>query len=272
MRESPETKTAFRARLCAATLGALSALTATGARCGAWLMPPGEGQLIAGAAFSGSTRAFDSRGRLVPVPDYQKFELGAYLEYGLTDRVTLVAAPAYDRVRQPAPLPSTSGLGESGAGARFGIFEANGFVASAQATLLTSGLSFNGALASPRRAASLDLRGLAGYGFALGAMPAFVGAEAGYRFYAQGQPGGWRFDFALGVRPVEKLLVLMQGFGELQTEGSASFPSSAWEKLQLSLVYEFAARWSVQLGGFFTVAGRNAGRELGPVAAVWWRF
>jgi hypothetical protein len=33
-----------------------------------------------------------------------------------------------------------------------------------------------------------------------------------------------------------------------------------------------APQWSVQVGGFLTVEGINAGRELGPTAGVWYRF
>jgi hypothetical protein len=62
---------------------------------GAWLMPPGDGQAIVYSAFSDSTRAFDSQGRLIPVPQYKKFELGTYIEYGLTNWLTLVVSPAY---------------------------------------------------------------------------------------------------------------------------------------------------------------------------------
>jgi hypothetical protein len=51
----------------------------------AWLLPPGDGQIITYSAFSDSTRAFDGHGNLIPVPDYQKFELGTYVEYGVTD-------------------------------------------------------------------------------------------------------------------------------------------------------------------------------------------
>jgi len=29
---------------------------------------------------------------------------------------------------------------------------------------------------------------------------------------------------------------------------------------------------SAQLGAFLTIAGVNAGRELGPLAALWYRF
>ena len=46
----------------------------------------------------------------------------------------------------------------------------------------------------------------------------------------------------------------------------------SWTKLQPSLVYDIAPQWSVQIGGFITIAGINAGRELGPTAGVWYRF
>jgi hypothetical protein len=64
----------------------------------------------------------------------------------------------------------------------------------------------------------------------------------------------------------------LQGFGSMQTNKSAAFPRSSWEKLQGSLVYDIAPAWSAQIGAFMTVAGVNAGRELGPLAALWYRF
>lgn len=245
-------------------------LAAGEAHAGAWLMAPGEGQIIAGAAFSGSNRAFDAQGKLIPVPSYQKFELGSYIEYGLTDWMTLVAAPAYDVIRQPEPADSFTGPGQSGIGGRFGLFKSEAFVASVQATLLTPGASFNGGEA--HRAGSMDLRAMAGVNFALGPWPAFADFAGGYRFYAQSQPGEWRLDLSLGVRPLPQLLFLLQGFGSLQTKKSADFPRSSWEKLQGSFVYDLAPAWSAQLGAFVTVAGKSAGRELGPVAAIWYRF
>jgi hypothetical protein len=53
-------------------------------------LPPGDGQIITYSDFSDSTRAFDLHGNLIPVPSYQKFELGTYLELGLTDWLTLL--------------------------------------------------------------------------------------------------------------------------------------------------------------------------------------
>ncbi len=253
------------------TLWAFSTFAASGALAGAWLMPPGAGQIIAGAAFSGSSRAFDAQGRLIPVPYYRKFELGAYIEYGVTDWLTLVAAPAYDRIRQPPPASSYNGPGESAIGGRVGLYQSDPLMLALQAVVLTPGASFNGAF-QPQRAGSIDLRGLAGYNFWFGAMPAFIDAEAGYRFYARSQPGEWRLDLTLGVRPAPRLLLLFQNFASLQTGQSAAFPMSSWDKAQVSVVYDLTPAWSAQLGVFLTIAGVNAGREFGPIATVWYRF
>ncbi len=183
----------------------------------------------------------------------------------------MVAAPAIDRVRQSAPARVSYGPGDSAAGARVRLYEANGLVLSAQGMIFAPGVSFNGPV-EPRRAGSLELRGLAGYGFALASKPAFASAEAGYRFFARGQPGAWRVDFAFGVRPFERVMILAQSFISLQTQSAKNFPRSLWQKAQLSLVYEFAPGWSAQIGGFMTVWGANTGRELGPLVAVWRRF
>ena len=181
-----------------------------------------------------------------------------------------MAAPAYDVIRQPPPAPSYTGPGQSGIGGRFRLYQSGPFVASLQATLLTPGASFNGA--EPHRAGSIDLRAMAGANFAVGSWAAFADAAAGYRFYARSQPGEWRLDLTLGARPLPRLLVLLQSFGSLQLNKSADFPRSSWEKLQGSLVYDFTSAWSAQVGAFLTVACVNAGRELGPLVAIWYRF
>ena len=109
----------------------------------AWLLPPGDGQIITYSAFSDSTRAFDGHGNLIPVPDYQKFELGTYVEYGVTDWLTVSAAPAYDRVQTPVPGQSYTGVGESEVAARVGLYHTDSAVLSVQAGLRSPGASFD---------------------------------------------------------------------------------------------------------------------------------
>jgi hypothetical protein len=241
---------------------------------GAWLMPPGDGQIIASTAFSGSTRAFDAQGRLIPVPSYDKFELGAYVEYGLMDWLTLIASPAYDRIKQPPPAVSYAGPGESEIGARIGLYRSEAWVVSMEAGLRTPGASLNDALApfQPRRAGSLDLRAMVGRNFEIAGMPGFAEAQAAYRLYAQNQPGEFRIDLTLGLRPLPQFLTLLQSFSSISNGSGGGFKHSSWHKLQPSVVYDLSPQWSLQLGGFITVAGVNAGRELGPLAGVWYRF
>jgi protein XagA len=69
---------------------------------GAWLLAPGEGQAILYSSFSDTTRAFDTQGRLIPVQQYRKFELGTYIEYGLTDWLTLAVSPVYGPDSRPS--------------------------------------------------------------------------------------------------------------------------------------------------------------------------
>ena len=216
---------------------------------GAWLLPPGDGQVIADTFFSDSTHAFDARGHLIPVPSYRKFELGTYIEYGLTNWLTLVASPSYDRIQNPPPGQSYNGLGESEIAARVGLYRSDTSVLSFQAGLRSPGGSFADSLGpfAVRRAASLDVRGLAGRNIVVAAMEGFVEAQAGYRFYAAGQPGEWRIDLTMGLRPWPRLLVMLQSYTSI-------------------------VNGSLQIGGFITVAGINAGRELGPTAGVWYRF
>jgi hypothetical protein len=195
-------------------------------------MPPGDGQAIVYSAFSDSTRAFDSQGRLIPVPQYKKFELGTYIEYGLTNWLTLVVSPAYDRISNPPPGQSYNGLGESEVAARIRVFQNENSIISFQIGVRSPGASLADSLGpfEVRRAASLELRGLAGRSLVILGMESFADAEAAYRFYAGNQPAEWRIDLAMGVRPVPRLLMMLQSFNSI-TNGSGKFGHVSWSKL-----------------------------------------
>jgi protein XagA len=240
---------------------------------GAWLLAPGDGQAIVYSAFSDSARAFDAYGNLIPVRQYKKFELGTYIEYGLTDWLTLVVAPAYDRIRNPPPGQSYNGIGESAAAAKVRIFQNENSIISFQAGVRSPGASLADSLGpfQVRRAASLELRGLAGRSIDILGMDSFVDAEAAYRFYAGNQPGEFLLDLTIGTRPFPNLLLMLQSFTSI-TNGSSKFGHVSWTKLQPSFVYNLNPQWSIQIGGFLTVAGVNAGRELGPMLGIWYKF
>ena len=61
---------------------------------GAFMQPPGHGQIIAELAFSEAEVAYDALGRAGAIPAWRKFELSTYAEYGLTEFVTLIGDPS----------------------------------------------------------------------------------------------------------------------------------------------------------------------------------
>ena len=202
------------------------------ADAGAYLMPPGEGQVIAEAGFSGSTRALDAQGRVIPVPSYRKFELGTYVEYGVTDWLTLVGAPSYDHIRAGVPGSSYDGLGESEIGARAGLYRSESNVVSVQASFISPGAPFaqGTELIRARRAAAADLRLMAAQNFEIASLPFFFEGGAGHRFYRGDQPGEWCLDLTLGARPSPNLLFMLQSFSSIFDAASTLWPRQSWHR------------------------------------------
>jgi hypothetical protein len=113
----------------------VSLLVIAGARAGAWLELPAQGEVILGGSFSDSLRAYDANGRLAPVSSYKNFELTGYMEYGAMEQVTLIAAPSVLDFRAKPPGESYAGMGVLEAGARVKLYQHEEWIFSAQTTL-----------------------------------------------------------------------------------------------------------------------------------------
>ncbi|MGO9133411.1 MAG: hypothetical protein ACLP8A_05085 [Methylovirgula sp.] len=248
------------------------------ALAGAFLAPPGEGVIITATSFSDSTRAFDSNGKLIPIPAYRKFELSSYIEYGLTDRVTLVVQPSGDVAHQGpvqtvAPFAASTSLG-----ARAGLLMFGSTVVSVQgvAHIPFGTTSMQAGLFDQDRAFAADFRLMLGHGFAIKDMNGFVDVAVGPSFEGNGLPQQWHADVTLGLRPQPRLLLMLASYmtaaGRIGS-GCANWTACwSWLKLQPTIVYDLTRHWSIEGGFFATVAGQNAGRELGPLAGLWYRF
>ena len=255
--------------LCILAFGALVFATA-GARAGAWLEPPGQGEVILSGTFSDSLRAYDARGRLAPVSSYKKFELTAYTEYGATDAITLIAAPSVLDFRAKPPGESYAGMGVLEAGGRVKLYEVDEWIFSAQATLREATSRRSRIFLDTGRGLQADARILIGRTFTLLGFPAFSSLEIGYR-----SPGGFgheiRADATLGIRPIEKVLVLLQTFNISAVHTAPLYPTRS-NKITLSAVYDVTQSVSVQLGGIIGLPGVNTTTERGIITAVWYRF
>jgi hypothetical protein len=222
---------------------------------------------------------FDSAGSLRAAPRYSKFELQGLLEYGVTDRLTAIAAPSLQHVDIADPAARRTGLGYTEAGGRYQL--ANGalpngdaWVFSGQTTLRMPGtFDKSNPAAIGYTDPEMDVRGLLGYSFAIGASPAFIDLQMAQRFRLDTAPNEFRADATFGLRPAARWLLLAQSFNVIsEGAGSWGFPSYRYHKLQLSAVFDVTTAFSLQVGGFTTFAGRNALQENGLILGAWYRF
>lgn len=255
----------------------LALLSAPGvASAGAWTMEEGHGQVITTASFSVANEGFDSSRNTFSIPRYRKFELEPLLEYGLTDRFTLMFGPGYQRIDIAPPVDATrSGFGYTEFGARYRFWQNDSWVFSGQMLLRAPGtVQDTNPAAIGYTDPELDVRALLGKSFSVGDLPAFIDLQAAQRFRAGDQPSEFRFDASFGIRPAPQWLLLFQSLNVI-SEGAGSnvlFPAYDYEKLQLSVVYNFTPAWALQVGGFTTFSGSNALQENGMITGLWYRF
>ncbi len=269
-------------------LGAVSS-----AQAGAWLYPEGKGQVIVTGGFARARGAYDSAGRLVSTPPYDRLEGRGYLEHGLTDWLNVVIEGDAVRFRgAPAPYDPTDlliaeakagvplyapppqglkyeGLGLGAAGARLRLFEGGDYVFSFQGQLRA---------ASPQARRFLDMRDpvqadarlLMGRSFSLFGLEGFFDGQLGHR--SGGQNGSEiRADVTLGLRPLDRVLLMAQSYSAVSPRASLT-TALAQQKFQLSAVYDVAPSMSLQIGGIAAPGGANAPAERGVIAAIWWRY
>lgn len=260
-------------RLCVGVgLGAL--VSPCAAFAGAWTLPRGSGQVVTTATASTANSGFDGS-RLAPTPRYDKLELQGLIEYGITDRLTVIAAPGLQHIDIASPTDAQrTGLGYTELGGRYRLLQADSWVLAGQATMRVPGTNdTSNPAAVGYTGVETDVRALLGYGFALRAMPAFIDLEVAQHFRAGAPPDELRADVTFGVRVAPQWLQLAQSFNVIsEGAGSAPFASYDYCKLQLSAVYSLTASVSLQLGGFTAYAGRNALQENGMIFGAWYRY
>ena len=169
----------------------LALLCAPGAVwAGAWTMDEGHGQVITTMTYSVSTEGYDSSRNVVSIPRYRKFELEPLLEYGVTDRFTLMFGPMLQHIDIAAPVDATrTGAGYTDVGGRFRFWQNNGWVFSGQTLVRIPGtVDDRNPAAIGYTDAELDVRALFGKSFNIGPLESFIDLEPAQRFRAGDPP------------------------------------------------------------------------------------
>lgn len=258
----------------AAAATAVALLHPAAAAASAWTLPKGQGQVLLTGVYSHSDRGFDASGKTIDIPDYDKQELYLLAEYGVTDDLTLIAAPSFRHVGIQGGSDDTTGLGYTELGARYRVASGAHWVGSLQATARIPGTRRRDVLAQVGNTdAEYDVRAMGGVSFAIGRMPAFANLEGGYRVRAGDPPNEVRADATLGVRPAKRVLVYALWSNSWSDgAGKGVFDAYRYHNAFLNAVYDLNKHWSVQAGALATVSGRNALRERGATGGLWFRF
>ena len=281
-------------------LGILSA-TLFSQECfaGAWTLAKGSGLIISGTSYNQSDLAYDGEGKLRTPVNFEKLDTTFYLEYGLSDTLTLVGSTALQDVSYTSSQgpQQFSGFSTSKIGARYGLSTDSPWVFALQPSLVIPG----GGEAVPDGDLGLggygaELRVLAGRPLKFGTKPGFFNAEAAYDKRSGGAPTQVTLDATLGVSVTNDVQLIGQGFyrhtGGSVLERDAVLANESL-KLQASLVVNLPKlrllkrnagddserptarqrrKTALQIGYFRSVAGRNIVREQGGVITLWNTF
>ena len=253
----------------------VSALAPAAAFGGAWTYPEGTGQAILTLDDGEGAVMYKHDGVTRAIAKETRAEASLYLEYGLHEWLTAVLLGGLEDYSLSAPVGDAyHGTDYSGAGLRARLFSSESFVWSAQATGLIPGAR------EPSRPAQagntgfdFDARMLGGYSASIGDWPSFVDASLGYRTRGGGPPGEWHADITFGSHIRADTMILAQLFNTIsQGSGAEEFPANRTHVAEASVVYDFNAEWSVQIGLYATIKAVNSNRENGIIVAVWRRF
>jgi len=207
---------------------------------------------------------------------FQRFETDTYLEFGLTDKVTLGGKLVYgtSTISNQFESRSASGFSEIEAfvqhqlwsGQRdVGALSIIGALPSRFETGVRPGIEGDGG--------AVEARFLYGRDLVSGPQKVFAGIEAGYRKRFGGAADQGRIDITFGFEPSQKILFLVQSFNTLsvrnENNDGADFDVF---KAAPSLIWRGGKRWSVQGGVIHEYAGRNLSRGTTYFVGLWTVF
>ena len=252
----------------AAAVGAALWLAASAAHAGAWPMPKGDGQVIFRFEHQTADEAFDETGVLVSIPERYDEAASAFVEYGLTNRLTLQGKLA--AARGEDEFGGYEGAAPAELGIRWTPILDRRTAVSLYVGAISPGEGENAVYVSRVRSdGDVEVRALLGRSGSWRRRPVFVDLQAA-RLFRVGAPDETRVDAALGVDVTRDWLVLVQSYAGM-IDGAQDALQPGWVNGEVSLVRRFGSV-RVQAGWRAALYGRHSTYGSGPVVSVWKRF
>lgn len=254
----------------------LAAVASSSASGGAWTQKKGKGQVIVKADRMRADDGFDPYGVRRPLPEARRdTTVGAFVEYGLTDRLTLQVKGDWQEGEDA--FVDYRGRGPLQAGLVWQVWRNDAGALSLQGSYASAGDGRNAGYAAPGVGEDeLEVRVAGGWSFGdeaprdgwrgrLYPRSTFVEVQVARRM-REGLPDENRLDLTLGRHFGARWMLLNQTYaGETDGEGSR------WIQSETSVVRHLGA-WSVQAGWRTSTSGRESPASSGPLVGVWRRF
>ncbi|MEI9993441.1 MAG: hypothetical protein WDM91_02505 [Rhizomicrobium sp.] len=215
--------------------------------------------------------SFDAAGHADLHTSFNKLLIQNCLEYGLTDRVTLFAIPAFVDARVTPASGVAAKITDTSleAGARLLLLGRAGKL-SLQASYKTAG-AFDLSVSTGRNSGSqAELRLLYGTGFRLFGRDGFADIQVAQRWIQRPRPDETPIDLTAGLWITKSVMLMAQSFN-IVSDGDAGAPYTYYRshKLELSVTQKLSRHWSIQVGTFYSPAGQNALTERGVQISLW---
>ncbi|MFO1242548.1 MAG: hypothetical protein U1E36_05025 [Rickettsiales bacterium] len=264
-------------------LALLLALFPTLAWAGAWTLPKGSQELYLTGSYYKTDEYFNQSGNETDIPDFSKWELNPYYQYGFMDGLTLGVSAFLQQISQDKSFSggedSNWGLGNTEVFARWRAYRNNNWVVSLQPLLALPTYYAEDDPRAGRDDFDTELKGLVGYNFEAMGRHHFIDGGFGYRYRLGDEGNQWKANVTLGITLDERWTILPEiDITRATDEDSNNAVSVAGTndydltKLQLSGAYKWDDHYTFQLGAFNHVDGKNTGSGGGVLFSVWMRY
>lgn len=240
------------------------------ARADVFTLPKSEARIITTAVVTRSPYGFDDSGHVVDISNYNQSQIYVQGEYGVTDDLTVIAAPSFRDIDVEG-APSTTGFGYTELGGRYRVFHRDHWSIAVQGLVRLPGSGKSQNVAQLANS-STDFDGRVGVAYATST--AFASVEGGYRFRSGDLPNEFHLEVNSGVHVAPKLMVLGALYNTFSDgPGQGIFNRSyRYGDGSLSAAYQISKQLTLQAGYTATLYGRNALRQRGVFAGFWYSF
>ena len=245
------------------------------AHAGAWPQPVDHIQIILPVSTTHATKTYDAQGKLIRRNRYTKDELSPYLEYGLTQHITLVGQLSLLR-EQTSWLGETiadRSLSEIKFGARLALGKWQDTYFSLQPQIIWHGAKNQSDPFASRRG---DIDGefaiTLGRHFKLLGLDGFSDNLIGIDIRPASRPSAMIVNLTIGLNLDARTKVMLKSESYSTFTKSSASSQTRSNKLGLSLVRRLDKTVSIEVGAMRSLNGQNTIQEKSMRVALWYDF